>query len=440
MSTKNKHNLSQKLKIRNINESLSVDSRLKSSFKKRKKNILFSNKANLVSLLNKIKNLQTEYISNKSLNINQTNQSILNTKQLLFVFKNNLNSMLKEKNIIYNYFKKENEKKKKEIQKKLYNMPEDINDEDNITIGNEKLYYSETSQLKLLNFQIENDIKNTDFLIERYTEINNNIKYNPFYLCEKNEIICNNKSNISKVSDILHESINNQRKNFITIVNKKSDQDMEIKSLSMEAKYLKERLEKNEELKFTITEDVMNEDSKDYTKNINNNTTYINRNYSNSSVNNKLNLLKLRSNDTINKNIYFINQEKFIRKKLIFSKTVSPKLINNIRNNLNNNMLYTNGKLDDEENETVLKSFNSSVDIDSSSCQKNDNDIQNNEYNKNIGKNLGGGSNENSSNTDNSNNRSNKLENNQNNLSLEINGDENQNQDEDYIFTISKKE
>jgi hypothetical protein len=326
----------------------------------------------------------------------------------------------------------------------LYQIPDDVNDEDNITIGNEKLYYSETSQLKLLNFQIENEIKNTDFLIERYTEINNNIKYNPFYSCEKNEIICNNKSNISKVSEILHESINNQRKNFIDIVNKKSDQDMEIKSLSKEAEYLKERLEKNDELKFTITEDIMNEDSKDYAKNINNKITYINRNYSNSSVNNKLNLLKLRSNDTINKNIYFINQEKFIRKQLIFSKTVSPKLINNIRNNLNNNMLFANEKLDDEENEAVLKSFNSSVDIDSSSCQKNDNDIQNNlasnEYNKNIGKNLSGGSNENSSNTDNSNNKSNKLENNQNNLSLEINEDENQNQDEEFIFTISKKE
>ena len=166
MSTRNNQNFSQGLNLGNRNEGLSIDSRLNPSTIKRKKNILYSNRANLVSLLNKIKNIQSDYISNKSINKNQANQNISNTKNLLSLFKNSLNSILKEKKIIYNYFKKENEKKKKEIQKKLYNMPSDENEEYNITIGNTKLYYSEKSQLEILNFHIENEIKNTDFLIE----------------------------------------------------------------------------------------------------------------------------------------------------------------------------------------------------------------------------------------------------------------------------------
>ena len=90
---------------------LSVDSRLNpSSFQNKKKNILYSCKSSLIALLNKIKNSQLNYISE---NTHNKKANISNTKQILSLLKDNLSTMLKEKNKIYNYFKKENDKKKK---------------------------------------------------------------------------------------------------------------------------------------------------------------------------------------------------------------------------------------------------------------------------------------------------------------------------------------
>ena len=223
--------------------------------------------------------------------------------------------------------------------------------------------------------------------------------------------------------------------------------------------------EKNQKI---ITEDIINEceESKDYTKNTENSNYKDHlKQRSKSSKDNKNNLLKFMSNEKINKNIFFVNKEKNIRKKLIFSETVSPKIIyniysnkNNLINNVNNNV---NNKVieNDEGDENILKSFNSSRDLETSTFHnneiiednnnqkdQNDQNIQNeiniktnedNEDNKNIC--INNISNENS-NTENSNNKSNKKENNQNSFGLELNEKGKQNEDAEYIFTISNKE
>ena len=321
--------------------------------------------------------------------------------------------------------------------------------------------------MKILNFQIENEINYTEFLSIRNLEKIINIKENPFYLSDENEIICTpNYNNISKTSNILHEYINKQRKKFIDTVNKKSEQDIELKALYMKNDYLKNAIgEKSQKI---ITEDIINEceESKEYTKNTENSNykDYI-KQRSKSSKDNKNNLLKFMSNEKINKNIFFVNKEKNIRKKLIFSETVSPKIIyniysnkNNLINNVNNNV---NNKVieNDEVDENILKSFNSSRDLETSTFHnneiiednnnqkdQNDQNIQNeiniktnedNEDNKNIC--INNISNENS-NTENSNNKSNKKENNQNSFGLELNEKGKQNEDAEYIFTISNKE
>ena len=466
MLSRNNQNLSQRINIKYKSNFLSVDSRLNpSSLQNKKKNILYSNKSSLITLLNKIKNCQLNYISEKD--------NVSNTKVILYLLKDNLTTMLKEKNKIYNYFKKENDKKKKKVQKLLF--PDEDEDADNeeeeggykLTIGNKKLYSSEINQLKILNFQIENEINYTEFLSIRNLEKIINIKENPFYLYDENEIICTpNYNNISKTSNILHEYINKQRKKFIDTVNKKSEQDIELKALYMKNDYLKNVIgEKSQKI---ITEDIINEceESKEYTKNTENSNykDYI-KQRSKSSKDNKNNLLKFMSNEKINKNIFFVNKEKNIRKKLIFSETVSPKIIyniysnkNNLINNVNNNV---NNKVieNDEGDENILKSFNSSRDLETSTFHnneiiednnnqkdQNDQNIQNeiniktnedNEDNKNIC--INNISNENS-NTENSNNKSNKKENNQNSFGLELNEKGKQNEDAEYIFTISNKE
>ena len=338
MSTRNNINYSQRLKLTQNIGCLSVDSRFNPSFSNKKSKILYSSKSSLMSILNEIKNCQLDHISfktKKDVNIKESN-----TKNLLTSLKSSLTSMLKEKKIIQRFFEKENEKIKSKLRRNLFpdNSERADDTEINNTIGNENLYQSEISQLKLLNFQIENEIANTNNMIERNSEINFYTKRNPFYLIENNEIFCKyNYSDISKASEILHEIINSKRKKFIEIVSVKSEQDMEIKDLMMKKSNIKNRIGKKlNNNKYIITEDIISEESKEYTNNC---IKTENNNSINLKIDNKNNKSKLRSNDVLDKNVYMINQDKLFRNKIIFSKTVSPKLISNIyqmKNNLSN--------------------------------------------------------------------------------------------------------
>jgi hypothetical protein len=270
-------------------------------------------------------------------------------------------------------------------------------------------------------------------------------------LIENDEYFCKyNYSDELKASEFLHEEINSIRKEFIGTVNMKSEQDMEIKDLMMKKNYIKNRIGKKlNNNKYIITEDIINEESKEYTSNCtktkNNSNITINM-----KINNNNNNLKLISNDALDKNLYMINQEKFIRKKLIFSKTVSPKLISNIyqmKNNLSNalnNNSYID-KSDDEignENEPTLKSFNSSLDVTSSYHKSNYE--QPNEVNLNLNENkllktnmMGLNENDNIATDNNSASKSNK---NNNQYSFVFNINEKQNDEADFIFTMSQKE
>lgn len=439
MSTRNNKNYPQRLKFTQNIGCFSVDSRFNPSFSNKKSKILYSSKSSLISILNEIKNCQLDHIKES------------NTKHLLTSLKSSLTSMLKEKKIIQRFFEKENEKIKSKLRRNLFpENSERVEDtEINNTIGNENLYQSEISQLKLLNFQIENEITNTNNMMTRISEIYYNTKKDLFFLIENNESFCKyNYSDASKASEILHEKINSIRKKFIKIVNKKSEQDMVIKDLMMKKNYIKNRIGKKLiNNKYIITEDIINEESKEYTNNysktINNSNLTINM-----KINNKNNKSKLRSNDALDKNLYMINQEKFIRKKLIFSKTVSLKLISNIyqmKNNLIktlNNNSYINKSVNENENKSVLKSFNSSLEV-SSSYHKS-NYEQPNEMNLNLNENkliktnmMGLNENDNIATDNNSVSKSNK---NNNQYSFVFNINEKQNDEADFIFTMPQKE
>ena len=457
MSTRN---FSPKIKLNHKIESLSEDSRLNPSFQYKKSKILYSSKSSLTTLLKQIKNCQLDYISSKSPKNQSTNFS--HTKKLLNLLKNNLASILKEKNIILKFFQKENEKIKSKVKNKLFPEGPGVGGDDiddNFTIGNEKLYQSEISQIKLLNFQIENEIINTNYIIEHKKDIIHNLKKNPFYVIENYEIFCSqNYDNISKVSDILHDDINLLRKKFIDTVDMKSEQDMEIKALILEKDYQKNRIDKKSNYnKYIITEDIINEESKEYTNNYTktkyNSNNIININYNNNNNNNNINS-KLKSNDAINNRICIINQDQYIRKRLIFSKTISPKLISNIyhiKNKLNNKVKneFNEDKINviiEDNKKSILKSFNSSLDVTSSYYENNTehNDIinlnLNDKENKNsdmeMKANMGGNENENAATDNNSGSKSNK--NNQNSFVFNVN--EKQNEDADYIFTLPEKE
>ena len=229
--------------------------------------------------------------------------------------------MLKEKNKIFNNSKKV---KKNKIKKKSMTDPKYVKTEqdnyNNLThnkiVNNEKLLYKEISQLKLLNFLIENEIKSTDFLIEQKNQIILFIKTNPIYIFENNEVYCkNNNENISIVSDLLSEDRNKKIKKFINTVNKKSEQENETKSLSKKVEDLKVKIKNNGKNKYINNDEVIFELSKEYTKNSNilyniNLTKFNlnNNNYNNNNINYKNNLFEEKKNSE-DKNIFFIKQK-----------------------------------------------------------------------------------------------------------------------------------
>ena len=432
MSTRNRVNRVHSSKIlhsfNHHEKLLSIDFRLKPYFYENKLGTKFSLKSSLESLLYQIKTSQMDYISNKSIKTN----NLQNTKEILVLLKNSLTLMLKEKNKLYKYNKEKFDKKKRDIQKIIYPNYEDT--EKNETLGNKKLYSSETNQLKILNFQIENEISNTDFLIERYNQKIYEIKSNPFFTSDENEIYGNNYKNLLIVLNILHEKINKSRRNLIDIVNKKTEQDMEINTLSIKKEYLQGIIKTNKDNEYINGENyIIPEELNEYSNIIDNSS-------SNSNEIAKQNKLKYESNDSINKKFYRINQENFIRKRLIFSKTVSPRIINiyNIKNTLIDKI--KSKRVNDEvNNETILKSFNSSLDSDYLVNQKKElfRKSISNFHNQNVI--CAPGSNGNS-NTDNSNNKSSSNESNSEYLSNDINKKIKENEEENYIFSVSEKD
>ena len=432
MSTRNRMNKVHSSKIlhsfNHHEKFLSIDFRLKPYFYENKLGTKFSLKSSLESLLYQIKTSQMDYISNKSIKTN----NLQNTKEILVLLKNSLTLMLKEKNKLYKYNKEKFDKKKRDIQKLIYPNYEDT--EKNETLGNKKLHSSETNQLKILNFQIENEISNTDFLIERYNQKINEIKSNPFFTSDENEIYGNNYKNLLIVLNILHEKINKSRRNLIDIVNKKTEQDMEINTLSIKKEYLQGIIKTNKDNEYINGENyIIPEELNEYSNIIDNSS-------SNSNEIAKQNKLKYESNDSINKKFYRINQENFIRKRLIFSKTVSPRIINiyNIKNTLIDKI--KSKRVNDEvNNETILKSFNSSLDSDYLVNQKKElfRKSISNFHNQNVI--CAPGSNGNS-NTDNSNNKSSSNESNSEYLSNDINKKIKENEEENYIFSVSEKD
>lgn len=432
MSTRNRVNRVHSSKIlhsfNHHEKLLSIDFRLKPYFYENKLGTKFSLKSSLESLLYQIKTSQMDYISNKSIKTN----NLQNTKEILVLLKNSLTLMLKEKNKLYKYNKEKFDKKKRDIQKIIYPNYEDT--EKNETLGNKKLHSSETNQLKILNFQIENEISNTDFLIERYNQKIYEIKSNPFFTSDENEIYGNNYKNLLIVLNILHEKINKSRRNLIDIVNKKTEQDMEINTLSIKKEYLQGIIKTNKDNEYINGENyIIPEELNEYSNIIDNSS-------SNSNEIAKQNKLKYESNDSINKKFYRINQENFIRKRLIFSKTVSPRIINiyNIKNTLIDKI--KSKRVNDEvNNETILKSFNSSLDSDYLVNQKKElfRKSISNFHNQNVI--CAPGSNGNS-NTDNSNNKSSSDESNSEYLSNDINKKIKENEEENYIFSVSEKD
>ena len=189
----------------NNQRSLIQKSYKKDSSKAIKKEKFFLHKSSLEKTLRLIKKLQINYIFNAE--NDKKNTRII--KELLLSFKNKLINSMEDKQKIYDLKKDEKEKKKKEVKKNTWS---------------EKHYSSETEQLKLLNFKIENKIKSIDFEIERKNIILTN---EPIGQKAKETIINYNNKSSSKVTDLLVDNlilIQSYKENVIELRNETEKQ------------------------------------------------------------------------------------------------------------------------------------------------------------------------------------------------------------------------
>ena len=341
--------------------------------KKETENILFNHKCSLEVLLDMIKNFQKDYISK----VNEANKNKINiSKKIITLFRENLALMETEKIKKFNYIKEKNENNKKQIQKILF-LSETKNIEMNNNVqfkddSNSFSYIQKKNELNLINFQIENEINKTDFVVEQKNQIYLCAQTIPIYLDKNREIFCNiNYENIEKISNILNSITKNVREKFISTVKEKTKTDLEINAIKFELESIKDNLSFDElkgEKNYIDSDDIIYEESKE-----NNKTIITNKSKRNSRVSlNKTNIHQKPSKIPSLKN----NVEKRFSIDSLMKDINYPNNIlslfhkNNENKNQINNYLNMNINVNVNINNNGIHKFNYST---SSLSEKNDN-------------------------------------------------------------------
>ena len=341
--------------------------------KKETENILFNHKCSLEVLLDMIKNFQKDYISK----VNEANKNKINiSKKMITLFRENLSLMETEKIKKFNYIKEKNENNKNQIQKILF-LSETKNIEMNNNVQfkddlNSFSYIQKKNELNLINFQIQNEINKTDFVVEQKNQIYLCAQTIPIYLDKNREIFCNiNYENIEKISNILNSITKNVREKFISTVKEKTKTDLEINAIKFELESIKDNLSFDElkgEKNYIDSDDIIYEESKE-----NNKTIITNKSKRNSRVSlNKTNIHQKPSKIPSLKN----NVEKRFSIDSLMKDINYPNNIlslfhkNNENKNQINNYLNMNINVNVNINNNGIHKFNYST---SSLSEKNDN-------------------------------------------------------------------
>lgn len=309
----------------------------------RKKPILFNHKHSLEVLLKMLKNFQIDYLS--------VNSRKAGAKQMLLSLKDNLSSMLKEKNKKMEKLKYETEVKKKKAQKLLYPSSKEAK------INKVASNWVEKDQLKLLNFQIENEICRTDYFIENKSQILKYFKSEVFYFEEDREIFCNNNYEIyNNISLFLTDIISQVKQEFVSIVQENMKNKQEITKLSEHINSIKSKIEDihlKGPKKYIDSDEIIQEESKEYT--ISNNQ----------SKNNLCNMHNIKLFKRLSNASHRNSLNKY-KKKMFYNKEISKDILNDINDNnkINNylNMnINVNINLNNNYFDKSLSSFKSSL-------------------------------------------------------------------------------
>ena len=337
------YSLSQKVVLSHREPFISNNFFAKAYTFEKKEPIFFNHKSSLEVLLKMLKNFQMEYLS--------LNDKNIGTKEILLSLKDNLSSMLKEKNKKLEKLKNDTEVKKKKAQKILFPYSNEAK------INNVTSKLIEKDQLKLLNFQIVNEISKTDYFICQKSQIIKNFKSEVFFFEEDREIFCNNNyENYKNITLFLNEIINQVKQDLEYSIQEKTKNNKEIINLSEQINSHKAKMEGKQlkgHKKYINSDEIIQEESKEYT--LTNNQSINNL----SSINN-IKLLKRLSS------IHHKNSLNKYKKKIFYNKEASKDLLKDInaKNNINNylNMkINVNIHLNNNYFDQSLSSFKSSL-------------------------------------------------------------------------------
>lgn len=287
---------------------------------------LIKNKLLLEKLLYLIKITQIDYLSNlpKKQVINGSNDNkSKEIKNYLNNLKSDLLSLLKS-----------NIEKKNKIQDNINNKKRllnynifggSISKVNELKEKNTNKFNKELSNLKLLNFKIENQIDYINIMILLKLQNIKDLKSNKTELDDDYvEIFCDNKNDKNDALDLLHEDLIDIRRIFIAIVEKKYRQNKNLEKLKSEINYIKDnKYDQNDKSNMYInTSEIINETSKEeYTQT----NQFI--------INNINNTIEKRNSK---------NFEKY--RNIIFNsiKKMNLEQINEIKNNNKNSVINVN--------------------------------------------------------------------------------------------------
>ena len=224
-----------------------------------------THKSFLQKILNVIKNIQIELLSQVSTrkkNNQFSNKTIIN---LLKDLKIELSATLKEN--IQNESEIEHDTKiiKKDLAKKIFGQNEKNNKvkkHENKKPSNYQKLNLELSELKILNFKIENEIEyiDTKISIISSTKI---INKNP---SKNNYLFLEGRSIDSQPENILHNDLLKAREKFKFIVKKKDFQNKVILQLTTAVNLWKDelKLQNKKNNQYIITNQIIDEETKEY--------------------------------------------------------------------------------------------------------------------------------------------------------------------------------
>ena len=330
----------ERMSSRNINILLNPYPNKEDKISKNKEleQILFNRKSSLEVLLNLIKSFQNHYFS-KQIKTNKI--SIL--KLMISSFQNDLSLMVKEKNKQLEYLKIKNENNKKKLQEILFSETQtkkvnNIQIKDNLNFP----YIYKKKELKLINFQLENEIQKTEFITEQKNQIYLYIKSIPFFLDINQEIFCNtNYENLGNISDILKNIKRSVKEKFISVVKEKMETELELNALTLQVNSLRDNIindKLNVNKKYIDTEEIIYEDTKEDNKTLITNQSKRNSYASLNKLSMNIKALNSSSKNVIKKQLSIdgIMREKIKNSKLLRLYQKNNEFSNDSKNQINN--------------------------------------------------------------------------------------------------------